>query len=426
MKSKATRTTRRVRIGTGESRLLRLGVVYADSLRLTIVTELWMREMSPKQFFDEVGGPSRDSVRKHFETLWRYGWLRRVRIRSDGPGRPGWVYRTTEPAVIDEETWADIPHSIRDAFTLQLTQQLSERLGLALKGDALRSGHDPVFSLLSPLVLDETGWAQGLKILHDCFDSLELEQMDAKVRLAEQGRSPISMVVALAAFESPSARPRPDRLLPPSTFPIDTTIPWTIRLAKVFGDSINLSILWKLNETAMSPTQLEAAIGGASSSAFDHRCKLLTDLGWLTPAGDANDGTRRVMYRATSPAVEVDQAWAIIPEPLRAGDSWATYRQLCELIFDAVKHGTFNARVERHLTWGPLLLDELGWEQVAVTLKHSVRSIAELERPAKRRIDANTHAMTTTFFIGGFESPPLESLPVWGDFREAGYPDATQ
>lgn len=395
-------------------------MVYADSLRLTIVTELWMREMSPKQFFDEVGGPSRDSVRKHFETLWRYGWLRRVRIRSDGPGRPGWVYRTTEPAVIDAETWAEIPYSIRDAFTLQLTQQLSERLGLALKADTLQSGHDPILSLLSPLVLDEAGWLQGLRILLDCFDSLELEQTDAKVRLAEQGRPPISMVVALAGFESPSpsSRLRPDHLLPPSTLGIDTTTPWTIRLAKVFGDPINLRILWKLNEKAMSPTQLEATIGGASSSSFDHRCKLLTDLGWLTHVDDAGDGTRRVLYRATSPAVEVGQAWAIIPEALQAGHSWATYRRLCELVFEAVKHDTFNARVERHYTWGPLLVDELGWEQVASTLKRSIRSLAELERPAKRRLGAKTPGITTTFFIGGFESPTLDALPVWGDFRQ--------
>ena len=380
-----------------------------------------MREMSPKQFFDEVGGHSRDSVRKHFETLWRYGWLRRVKIRSDGPGRPGWVYRTTEPAVIDAETWAEIPYSIRDAFTLQLTQQLSERLGLALKAGTLRSGHDPLLSLLSPLVLDEVGWSQGLRILLDCFDSLELEQMDAKVRLAEQGRPPISMVVALAGFESPSpsVRTGSDHLLPPSSLAIDTTVPWTIRLAKVFGDPINLSILWKLNEKAMSPTQLEATIGGASSSAFDHRCKLLTDLGWLTHVADVGDGTRRVLYRATSPAVDVGQAWTIIPEELRTGDSWTTYRRLCELVFEAVKHGTFNARVERHLTWGPLLLDELGWKQVVGMLNHSIRSISELERPAKRRLGAKTTGMATTFFIGGFECPPLDALPVWGDFRQA-------
>jgi hypothetical protein len=128
-----------VRISSDESRLVRLGVVYADSLRLTILTELSMREMSPTEFFHEIGGPSKDSVRKHFKKLFEYGWLRRVRRRTNGRGRPGFVYRTNELAVIDEETWAEIPLSIRDAFTLQLMQQLSERWAMAAEGRPWRS-----------------------------------------------------------------------------------------------------------------------------------------------------------------------------------------------------------------------------------------------------------------------------------------------
>ncbi len=415
---------RRVRISAEESRLVRLGVVYADSLRLTITTELWMREMSPRQFFEEVGGPSLDSVRKHFDKLVEFGWLRRVRKRSSGPGRPQWVYRTTELAVIDEATWAEIPFSIRDAFTLQLQQQLSERVGLALDARSLEARPDHVFSLLSPFVLDEPGWKQGLEILDNCFRGLELEQTDAKIRLAEQGRPPILMIVALAGFESPppGARLKSSQLLPPSTLSIDTRTPWTIRLAKVFGDPINLRIVWRLNEEALSPTQLEAAIGGASPQTFDRRCKLLMDLGWVTSLGGTNDGTRRILYRATSPAVAPEQAWAIIPERLRAGASWTTYKRLCELVFQAVKHGTLNARDDRHLTWGTLLLDEPGWGQVTSTLREGVRSLKQLEEEAKRRVTTKKEEVMTTFFVGGFESPPLESLPLWGDLGDSAQP----
>lgn len=399
--------------------MVRLGVVYADSLRLTILTELWMREMSPKQFFDEIGGPSLDSVRKHFEKLVDYGWLRRVRKRSSGPGRPEFVYRTTELAVIDEETWAKIPFSIRDAFTLQLMQQLSERVGLALTAGTLEADHD--FSLLTPLIVDEASWKQGLKILSDCFRSLELEQTDAKVRLTEQQRPPTLMTVAMAGFESPPSegRFRAERVLPASTLPMDTSIPWTIRLAKVFGDPINLRIVWRLNERAMSPTQLAAKIGGVSPQTFDRKCKLLVDLGWVTQVDKDSDGTRRVLYRATSPAVTPDQAWAIIPPSLRSGESWNIYRRLCELVFEAVQQGTFNARADRHLTWGTLLLDEIGRDQVTRALRQVIRSLARLENEAKRRIDAKNKGFISTFFVGGFLSPPLEDLPLWGDFGQA-------
>lgn len=105
-----------------------------------------MREMGPKQFFDEIGGPSYDHVRRHFKTLVDYGWLRQVRKKeSSGPGRPEHVYRATELAVIDEATWAEIPLSIRDAFTLQLVQQLSERVGFALEGGMLEGSRERVF-----------------------------------------------------------------------------------------------------------------------------------------------------------------------------------------------------------------------------------------------------------------------------------------
>jgi hypothetical protein len=421
-KAQASGRTRRVRVASPESRLVRLGVVYADSLRLTILTELWMREMSPSQFFDEVGGSSLNSVRKHFERLEKFSWLRRVRQRSEGPGRPEWVYRTTELAVIDEATWSEIPPSIRDAFTLQLMQQLSERLGLAMEAQTLQAhDDDQVFALSSPMALDESGWQQGLRILSDCLQSLEMEQTDAKVRLADQGRPPILMIVAMAGFESPmpNARLRPSRL-PPSSLQTDPVVPWTIRLAKLFGDPISMSIVSKLNEKPMSPIQLEAAIGGASSQGFDRRCKLLVELGWAAqvPGTGGGDGTRRVLYRATSPAVEVDRGWAIIPERLRRGDTWTTYRQLCELVFDAVRFGTLNARIDRHLTWGTLLLDDLGRDQVVQTLRESVRSLTEVERAAKRRIDANTGGFPATFFVGGFVSPPLNKLPIWGDLEQ--------
>ena len=79
------------KIWTGlESRgayLRRLSVVYAVELRQKIVTELYMREMSPKQFHAEFGGGSLSRVTKNFERLEQTGWLRRV--RTEGPGGGG-------------------------------------------------------------------------------------------------------------------------------------------------------------------------------------------------------------------------------------------------------------------------------------------------------------------------------------------------
>lgn len=413
--------SKRVRISAEESPLVRLGVVYANSLRLTIVTELFMREMSTKQFFDEVGGPSLDSVRKQFAKLEEYGWLRRVRQRITGRGRPEWIYRAVELAIIDEATWAEIPPSIRDACTLQLMQQLSERIAIALKANTFVTREDQVFTLLSPLTVDEAGWKAGLRLLNDCVVALEQEQCDAKVRLAEHCRSPTLMIVALAGFESPRPHSPPSRrALPKPTLPPDVQTPWMTRLAKVFGDPINLEIVRELNGAQRSPSALWARIGRTSKQTYDRRCKVLTELGWIRPVGEETGGSRRgareVFYSATTPAVSRNRLWDIISPSLRVGKDWDTYRRLCDLVFEAVRTGTFNVRVDRHLTWQTLLLDDMGHRRVADTLESCVDALSALELPANQRTSFKDSVFESTFFVGGFESPQLKNLPLWGDY----------
>lgn len=68
----------------GPSYLERLGVLYLDEIRLTIVMELYMREMGVVQFYETFGGSSKDSIRRHFKKLVEYGWLRWVRDAPTG------------------------------------------------------------------------------------------------------------------------------------------------------------------------------------------------------------------------------------------------------------------------------------------------------------------------------------------------------
>ncbi|HEU4906728.1 MAG TPA: hypothetical protein VFT19_11540, partial [Solirubrobacterales bacterium] len=62
-----------------EAHLRRLAVVFSVALRLKIVGELYTREMSPKQFYEEFGGGSISRVTKNFQKLAEAGWLRHVR-----------------------------------------------------------------------------------------------------------------------------------------------------------------------------------------------------------------------------------------------------------------------------------------------------------------------------------------------------------
>lgn len=75
-----------VGIKSRAAHLRRLSVVFAIELRLKIVTELYMREMSPKQFHEEFGGGTLSRVTHNFEKLAEHGWLRY--IRSEGGPTP--------------------------------------------------------------------------------------------------------------------------------------------------------------------------------------------------------------------------------------------------------------------------------------------------------------------------------------------------
>jgi hypothetical protein len=171
----------------------------------------------------------------------------------------------------------------------------------------------------------------------------------------------------------------------------------------------------------MSVRQLEAEIGARQKQpeidrhVVDRKCKNLADLGWVASV-DTPEGERGVFYRATSPVVSPDQIWAAVPDEARSGKGWRIYRQFCECVFEAVRNGTCNIRDDRHLTWSPLMLDEVGWRQVTKMLRDCDSSLSKLQQA---RIAAKSDASYFSFFVGGFESPPLEEMPVWGDFGPA-------
>lgn len=190
----------RVRISPEPSYLARLGVVWAYPLRLTIVTELYMREMSVTEFFEEFGGGSKGNVRWHFQKLAEHGWLRKVRTRQGPRGRPQTLYRATELAYYDDECAAELPLSVRAAFSTRILQQMGERVAHAAQAGTVTSRDERYFALKS-LALDEHGWEEAKLVLANCFGALSQEQTDAKVRIADASSLQTLMMVAIAGLE---------------------------------------------------------------------------------------------------------------------------------------------------------------------------------------------------------------------------------
>ncbi|HKG21637.1 MAG TPA: hypothetical protein VKC34_07035, partial [Blastocatellia bacterium] len=162
-----------------ESYLERLGIVYLDQIRLTIVTELYMRAMSVNQFYETIGGSSYDSVRRHFFRLVEFGWLQYVKTAPAGRGAPEKLYRSTELAVIDTETWRTLPFSIRDAFTVQLLEEMGGRIGEALKHGSAHAKPNAM-SVFKLVDVDERAWHESYASIERCFHTILRKQSDAK------------------------------------------------------------------------------------------------------------------------------------------------------------------------------------------------------------------------------------------------------
>lgn len=222
--------------------------------------------------------------------------------------------------------------------------------------------------------MDERGWNQLIAADDALYESLAQEQADAKLRIAKSDAKPMMATVALAGFESPmKGRPSDGEWLAgadlmPSANPamrLDSPMPLTLRLAKVFADPLNLTILTELNIREMSATQFKDQIGGdISVPALYRRFKMLAELGWLVKVDERTGGRRRGRNRAfLSGDWPGDLRYSHLDVHSQLNAKWLELDNACQLFekaTEAMEAGTLDARLDRHLSCSLLLLDELG------------------------------------------------------------------
>jgi DNA-binding transcriptional ArsR family regulator len=393
--------------------LQRLSVVYASQLRLTIVTELYLREMSPTQFYREFGGGSVARVERHFKRLAQYGWLELVREESGGERRGGreHFYRATELAILDDKISSLLPYSVRAVYGWMAFKRLAEQVRGALDGDTFDARSDRRLSSTS-LLLDRLGWDRVVGAIAGLFEGLRSEQEEARLRIFESGEKPFLVTNALVAFESPTElRSSPGDLgLADLADGVDSLAPVVLRLAKVFADGVCLRILEELNLREMSVTQFHREIGGASKSAIRYRFDMLEQIGWLVKMGklphSGRRGPREHVYRAAGPALSSGGIWSGVPESAKATDGWRAFERITALVKEAIRAGTFDARSDRHITWSLLLLDQIGWERLIAALADQQVFIAEERERARIRLaESGETPLKMTVAMMAFESP---------------------
>lgn len=387
--------------------LHRLSVVFAVELRLRIITELYMREMSPKMFFEECGGGSISRVDRHFKVLEAWGWLRLIRSETGGRRRGGTehFYRAPELAVFDAETWSRLPYSVRLAFSWKILKQHTERVSASIQAGALdlERGHHTC----TDLVLDQFGWDRVIGRFDCVFGCLSEEQADSRLRIGHSGGVPQLGTVALMGFESPApgAAPIGPQLLETDESPY----PFALRLSKVIGDETCLRILEETNLHPTSAREFHEKYGG-QPDGVRRRFKLMertTWLGkWLEKTGGRRRGAVEKYYLPTGPALRSSNPWEEVPAAVRRTDAWEQFGELNGRVLEAMRGGTFDMRPDRYCTWSLLNLDRTGWASVNAGLEGLRKfGLEEQERAGERITESGEKPIRMTIGLTAVDAP---------------------
>lgn len=396
--------------GTSDARerMRRLATVFTVELRMKIVVELYMREMSAKQFFDEFGGGSLARISQNFVALANGGWLRWLYCAGPGDERRGGVehfYRATELPFMDAESWALLPYSVRLVSSQNIFRYIAPRLREDIEGENAEYERGLTCVEYS---LDERGWDRVIDGMRTRFTRLYEEQVDARHRSLLTGGELRRADVFLLGFQSsgPVALPTAaDFLL---ECPREPLTPFTQRLAPILKDDLMLDIAWDLNRRETSVTQFHRETGGASKPGINRRFKRLETGAWIAKGkrltGGARRSAREQFYRAAKPVLDDDPCGNLVRTS--ESEEWSAFEDLCRETRQSMLSGTLDARTDRILSWSLISLDRQGWESVFAEIESLQKLAAEEEKQARLRIARSGEMpITMTVGLGAFEAP---------------------
>lgn len=174
-------------------------------------------------------------------------------------------------------------------------------------------------------------------------------------------------------------------------------------LLKALSHPVRASALTILSQRVASPKEIARELGEEIGKVSYH-VKELRNLGCVELVDTAQRrGATEHYYRGVSQAYLNDSFWDTLSQAVRNGVSVTALKALIEAARESVEAGTFDARVDRHLSCTSLSLDEPAWEEANALLNETRKRLAEIGKESKSR--GADEQIQATFGLLGFESP---------------------
>lgn len=181
------------------------------------------------------------------------------------------------------------------------------------------------------------------------------------------------------------------------------------RMARALADTWRVRILSELSVRPMSPSQFVEEVGGELTQIS--RCfRQLAEWDFVEVI-EERPGRRRGaaiehVYRGIQRSHFDTTTWKTVSRSER--DTWSRTAVSAYIarIAEAVEGGTFDAEVDRHVSWDGLVLDRAAWLDLGKRLDEVLEWLPELAVEADQRLqDSEGERIPTVVGLSAFRSP---------------------
>jgi hypothetical protein len=180
--------------------------------------------------------------------------------------------------------------------------------------------------------------------------------------------------------------------------------------ATVLSHPLRVRILEVLNQRDMSP--VEFCREGFAPEAMEvsrvaYHFRELAEYGSLVVVEqNLRRGSVEHVYRGLGRAYFSDLQWNELDREERVRLSKTMVQGLMARVEGALMSDTFDSRVNRHLTWIAMRLDEQGWSEMTTALTAAFGEVEQIRADAEARLDRDGEdGISSTCGILGFPSP---------------------
>lgn len=180
--------------------------------------------------------------------------------------------------------------------------------------------------------------------------------------------------------------------------------------ATVLAHPLRVRILEVLNQRDMSPVEFCREGFAPANMEISHVAYHFRELAEYGALGVVEQNARRGsvehVYRGLGRAYFSDLQWNELDREERVRLSKTMVQGLVARIEGALMSDTFDARVNRHLTWIAMRLDEQGWSEMTTALGAAFSEVEQIRADAEARLDRDgEEGIPSTCGILGFPSP---------------------